>query len=97
VSGDHPSDMAETSSWTARALDGTDAPDRPTVELDVRDLGPPEPLARTLERAADLDDAVLVQVNDRAPRHLYPKLDDRGFAHDTVETEDAVLTTIWRP
>jgi hypothetical protein len=41
---------------------------------------------------------VLVQVNDRAPRHLYPKLDDRGYEYATVETGDGpVVTTIWQP
>ncbi|ACV10359.1 conserved hypothetical protein [Halorhabdus utahensis DSM 12940] len=71
--------------------------DRSTVELDVRNLGPPKPLQKTLEATADLaDDEVLVQFNDRAPQHLYPKLDDRGLSHDTVETDDATVTVIWR-
>jgi hypothetical protein len=79
------------------ALERTDAPaDRPVETLDVRDLGPPEPLRQTLELLADLpDEAVLVQRNDRAPQFLYPKLDDRGYAHETVETDDAVVTAIW--
>ncbi|WP_128904609.1 DUF2249 domain-containing protein [Halorubrum amylolyticum] len=78
-------------------LERTDAPtDRPVETLDVRTLGPPEPLQRTLELLADLpDDVVLVQHNDRAPQFLYPKLDDRGYAHATVETDDAVVTAIW--
>lgn len=77
----------------------TDAPaDRPRETLDVRDLPPPRPLSDTLERLADLDDGtVLVQVNDRAPQHLYPKLDDRGYAYGTVEADGAVVTAIWRP
>jgi hypothetical protein len=37
-----------------------------------------------------------VQVNDRAPQHLSPKLMDRGYEFETVEDEEAVLTTIWR-
>jgi hypothetical protein len=79
------------------ALERTDAPTDRTVEtLDVRELGPPEPLRRTLELLADLpDEAVLVQRNDRAPQFLYPKLDDRGYRHETVETDDAVVTAIW--
>nr|WP_284011079.1 DUF2249 domain-containing protein [Halomicroarcula sp. YJ-61-S] len=76
----------------------TDAPtDAPTERLDVRDLGPPEPLRQTLETLADLDDAVLVQENDRAPQHLYPKLDDRGYDYETIETDDATVTIIWTP
>ena len=72
--------------------------DRPVERLDVRELGPPKPLSETLETLADLDDeTVLVQFNDRAPQHLYPQLDDRGYEYETVEGEDAVLTAIWKP
>ncbi|GGL65442.1 MULTISPECIES: DUF2249 domain-containing protein [Halobacteriaceae] len=80
------------------AVSETDAPaDRPRERLDARELPPPEPLTETLERLADFDDErVLVQVNDRAPQHLYPKLDDRGWAYETVETDDAVVTVVWR-
>ncbi|PHQ37494.1 hypothetical protein DJ69_16720 [Halorubrum persicum] len=79
------------------ALERTDAPaERPVETLDVRALGPPEPLRRTLELLADLpNEAVLVQRNDRAPQFLYPKLDDRGYVYETVETDDAVITAIW--
>ncbi|QLH78051.1 DUF2249 domain-containing protein [Halosimplex rubrum] len=77
----------------------TDAPsEAPRETLDVRELGPPKPLANTLERLVELDDeAVLVQLNDRAPQHLYPKLDDRGYDYATVERGDITVTTIWRP
>jgi len=77
----------------------TGAPhEAPRETLDVRDLGPPKPLAKTLERLVDLgDEAVLVQLNDRAPRHLYPKLDDRGYEYATVERDGATVTTVWRP
>jgi TusA-related sulfurtransferase len=80
------------------AVAETDAPtDRPTETLDVRDLPPPKPLSETLERVAELDDdVVLVQLNDRAPQHLYPKLTDRGYAFETVETDDCVVTVVWR-
>jgi len=81
-----------------RVLAETDAPtDAPVERLDVRSLGPPKPLASTLETLAELDDdVVLLQDNDRAPQHLYPKLDDRGYAYETVETEDATVTVIWK-
>ncbi|ELZ22665.1 hypothetical protein C475_16226 [Halosimplex carlsbadense 2-9-1] len=69
----------------------------PRETLDVRDLGPPKPLANTLERLVELDDeTLLVQLNDRAPQHLYPKLDDRGYEYATVERDEATVTTIWR-
>ncbi len=75
----------------------TGAPgDAPTERLDVQSLGPPKPLKQTLERLADLDDdIVLVQFNDRAPQHLYPKLEDRGYEYESVETDDATVTVIW--
>ncbi|WP_144799090.1 DUF2249 domain-containing protein [Halorubrum depositum] len=78
-------------------LGETEAPtDRPVETLDVADLGPPEPLRRTLELLADLpDETVLVQRNDRVPQFLFPKLDDRGYAYDTVEADDGVVTAIW--
>jgi TusA-related sulfurtransferase len=80
------------------AIAETDAPaDTPTERLDVRSLGPPGPLKETLEHLAELDaDTVLVQVNDRAPQHLYPKLEDRGYAYETVEQDEATVTVIWQ-
>jgi len=72
--------------------------DRPRETLDVRDLPPPQPLQNTLERLAEVDaETVLVQRNDRAPRHLYPKLSDRGYEYETVEGDDVVTTVIWTP
>ena len=77
----------------------TDAPTGgETVTLDVRSLGPPKPLRETLERAEALGAGdVLVQLNDRAPQFLFPRLDDRGFAYAAVETDatDAVVTAVW--
>lgn len=80
-------------------LDGTAAPvDRPTETLDVRELGPPEPLTETLESLVSLpDETMLVQRNDRVPQFLFPKLDDRGYEYDTVEVGDEVVTAIWKP
>ncbi|MFB6219727.1 MAG: DUF2249 domain-containing protein [Halobacteriaceae archaeon] len=77
----------------------TDAPsDRPFETLDARDLPPPQPLQNTLERLVELEDAAtLVQLNDRVPQHLYPKLADRGYQYDTVEVAEGVATAIWRP
>lgn len=79
------------------ALDAADISSEVATEtLDVRDLGPPKPLQQTLEWLADTDDeTVLVQINDRAPQHLYPKLGDRGYEYHTAELQDAVVTAIW--
>ncbi|MFW5963237.1 MAG: DUF2249 domain-containing protein [Natronomonas sp.] len=70
--------------------------DRPMEFLDVRELPPPEPLQRTLETVPELGDSLLLQLNDRAPKLLYPKLDDRGLQYDTVTVEEGVVTAIWR-
>jgi uncharacterized protein (DUF2249 family) len=74
-----------------------DAPTDAAIEcLDVRELGPPKPLTETLERLSSLDaGTVLVQFNDRAPQHLYPKLSERGFRYETDETADPTVTVIW--
>lgn len=76
----------------------TDAPSTTIHEiLDVRDLPPPEPLKLTLETLADVEgNGVVVQVNDRVPQHLLPRLDDRGFDYETVADDDRVVTAIWR-
>lgn len=78
-------------------LERTAAPsDRPVETLDARDLPPPQPLKNTLERLSELDsDTVLVQFNDRAPQHLYPRLTDRGYSYETIEEEECVTTVIW--
>lgn len=86
--------MADLTSFADR----TGAPTDRTLEfLDARELPPPQPLSKTLETLATLDDrTVFVQLNDRTPQHLYPKLVDRGYTFDTVETDDGVVTAIWR-
>lgn len=90
--------MDLASDW-AKHFEGTDVPvERDVERLDVRDLGPPNPLVDTLETLPDLaDSTLLMQVNDRAPQHLYPKLEDRGYEYATVEADDSVLTAVWRP
>jgi len=75
-----------------------ETPDGPAELLDVRDLGPPKPLKNTLETLVELDEeTILVQLNDRAPQHLYPKLEDRGYEYETQDRDDVVVTAIWQP
>jgi hypothetical protein len=72
--------------------------DRSVDFLDARDLPPPEPLQQTMNRLAELDDAtVFIQLNDRVPKLLFPKLDDRGIDYETTETDEGVVTAMWRP
>nr|WP_225307781.1 MULTISPECIES: DUF2249 domain-containing protein [unclassified Haloarcula] len=87
----------QSTEQVAALISETAAPvDAPTERLDVQSLGPPKPLKQTLERLADLDDeTILVQFNDRAPQHLYPKLRDRGYDYESVEADDAIVTVIW--
>ena len=82
----------------ADLVDRTNAPPaQPRDYIDVRSLGPPEPLQRTLERLVELPKkTVLVQCNDRTPQFLYPKLTDRGYTFETLERPDGVVTVIWR-
>jgi hypothetical protein len=79
-------------------LSRTDAPDnRPCETIDACELPPPEPLRNTLEQLTEIEDSVvLVQLNDRRPQHLYPKLDDRGYVYETLETDEGVVTVVWR-
>ena len=89
--------MTSELDYESRVLARTDVPDGWDHEvLDVRTLGPPEPLRQTLNLLVDLPlETAVVQINDRAPQHLYPKLEDRGYTYQTVEFDDAVGTAIW--
>jgi len=72
--------------------------DRRVVIVDVRDLPPPEPLTETMDALADLGpDELLVQMNDRVPQHLFPRLEDHGVEVEYVETDDGAMAAIWRP
>lgn len=81
----------------ANVIAETDAPaDSSWDTIDARELPPPQPLQKTLERVVELDSVtVLVQLNDRAPQHLYPELTDRGYEYETVDAADCVVTAIW--
>ncbi len=50
------------------------------IELDVRDLEPPEPMIKVLEAVSNLDNSTaLLLHHHREPMMLYPKLEERGF------------------
>ncbi|AUV83973.1 hypothetical protein C2R22_12215 [Salinigranum rubrum] len=94
----HPSRMSETADASLSAFDDCVPTDREHTVVDVSAAPPPKPLTRTLRILADLDDdEILLQVNDREPTHLYPKLDERGAAYATVERGTSVLTAVWKP
>ena len=62
------------------------------VTIDVRGLEPPEPMIRTLQALDALPEGVtLVQINQRVPRFLLPKLDDRGFEYEAHAADDGTV------
>ena len=93
-----PEDTPQASFPIARWLRTIGAPSVDDIEfIDARELPPPKPLSETLERVPELDEeAVLVQLNDRRPQFLYPKLDDRGYTYETAAVKEGVVTAIWR-
>lgn len=85
--------MADADTYLAR----TDAPIGHAREtLDARELPPPQPLKNTLERLEALPDSTaLVQLNDRRPQHLYPRLEERGYRYETFEDDGVSVTVVW--
>jgi uncharacterized protein (DUF2249 family) len=60
---------------------GADAWPPPTIELDNRDLDPPEPLVRTLEGVEQLPPGeTLVALLPREPLFLFDELKARGYS-----------------
>lgn len=56
------------------------------VVLDVRDLEPPEPMARTLEALERLPPGgTLLHINVRVPQFLLPQLEERGYRYEIRE------------
>ncbi len=50
------------------------------IEIDVRELEPPEPMIKVLETLSKIDDkTALLMHHHREPLMLYPKLEERGY------------------
>ena len=50
------------------------------IELDVRELPPPEPMMKIFEKLSEVDEKTILLVHHhREPLMLYPKLEERGF------------------
>jgi uncharacterized protein (DUF2249 family) len=65
-----------------------------TVEIDARGLEPPQPMVNILEALTSLPaGAQLAARTDRRPVHLYPMLEERGFAALTEEQSDGSFIT----
>lgn len=66
--------------------------------LDCRDLEAPLPLQRILETVAELPPGgVLEATLNRRPELLFPRLEERGLAHETIDRDDRVVVVITRP
>lgn len=65
----------QTVDWNAPAAE---------VTIDVSELVPPEPMVKILQTLETLpDNARLLVHHVRRPIHLYDRLDEMGYAHDT--------------
>lgn len=65
------------------------------VILDVRFLEPPEPMVRTFEALEALPRGkTLLQINQRVPQFLLPRLEERGFVYE-IREQSADLVRIF--
>ncbi len=77
----------------------TGAPVTAEVTIDVSELVPPEPMMKILAALEALPDGGQLTVHHvRRPMHLYPRLDELGYAHTTTELgPDRVQLVITKP
>jgi uncharacterized protein (DUF2249 family) len=77
----------------------TGAPVTAEVTIDVSELVPPEPMMKILAALAELPDGGQLTVHHvRRPMHLYPRLDELGYTHSTIELgPDKVQLVITKP
>lgn len=78
---------------------GEDTEDQPAdvVILDVRGLEPPEPMVRTLAALETLPRGkTLLQINERIPQFLLPRLEELGFDHEIREQAEGVVRVFIR-
>lgn len=76
----------------------TEPPAKPPIELDVRDLEPPEPLEQALAALAMLKPGEqLRMLHHREPFPLYAMLNERGLSHRTTQlSDDSYEILIWQ-
>jgi uncharacterized protein (DUF2249 family) len=81
----------------AAAASTVSSPKPGILELDARGLEPPEPMVKILEAAAALaPGAELRARTERRPVHLFPRLEERGFAARTETLADGSCMTYVR-
>lgn len=67
------------------------------VLLDVRGMEPPEPMVRTLAALEALPPgAMLLQINERIPHFLLPRLEELGFTYLVRERGDGLVRVFIR-
>ncbi len=71
---------------------------RTIITIDCRDLEPPEPFVKVMEAVGRMkDNEALLMLHRHTPRHLFPKLEERGLKYEIKEFEDSsVEILIWR-
>lgn len=82
---------------TIDSHNGTESPQEDILEVDARGLEPPQPMVTILEALATMPTNTLLRARtDRRPMHLYPQLEQRGFAAQTEEQTDGTYLTCIR-
>lgn len=67
------------------------------IVLDVRGMEPPEPMVHTLAALENLPSGkTLLQINERIPRFLLPKLEAQGFTYSIREQNDQLVRVFIR-
>ena len=67
------------------------------IVLDVRGMEPPEPMVRTLAALETLPTGkTLLQINERLPLFLLPKLEELGFQHQVRQQNDGLVRVFIR-
>jgi uncharacterized protein (DUF2249 family) len=70
----------------------------PILDVDARGLEPPQPMVSILEALGTLPKGAHLRAHtDRRPMHLYPQLEDRGFAGVSEEQSDGSFVTLIQP
>lgn len=92
-------EMGKQDSPKPAAAPSSNAPVTAEISIDVSELIPPEPMMKILGALEELPDGGQLTVHHvRRPMHLYPRLDEMGYAHTTTElAADKVQLVITKP
>ena len=83
--------------WEPATGDQGDEVEEGVLILDVRGMEPPEPMVRTLAALETLPaGATLVQLNERVPKFLLPKLAELGFTYEVREQSGELVRVFIR-